>query len=225
MVSGEAARGSSWNDRRKMHPARYCARTSAASIAAATFASTRTLLPLVGRGQAATLALRFIPNLPNEALIALHPKLNHHIDEQIQQVLNVAAGQLRTAAALLDEKHQLFERELGARRVHTGDRTRVPRVHVTEVIEGFFSPELGEQNSVRLHAQATLEELLRRHSGEALIVFRVEKTHVIRVLIEHEFLRILNRDQPLLRRDLPNERLGPGRLARARGARDQDVLP
>src|SRR5688572_25660249 len=42
--------------------------------------------------------------------------------------------------------------------------------------------------------------------------------------VEHELAGILDRDQPLVPRDLPNERLGKRRLARSRGPRNQDVL-
>jgi len=52
----------------------------------------------------------------------------------------------------------------------------------------FFRAQLGEQNPVRLHANTALQELLRRHAREPLIVLRVKETDVIRVGVENEFL-------------------------------------
>jgi hypothetical protein len=41
--------------------------------------------------QAATFALGVIPDFPDKAFMAFDTELNDHIDEQIQEVLNVGA--------------------------------------------------------------------------------------------------------------------------------------
>lgn len=52
-------------------------------------------------------------------------KLHDDIDQQIQQVLDISAGQLLAATALLDQQHQLLEGKLGTRRMDTRDRAWV----------------------------------------------------------------------------------------------------
>ena len=74
------------------------------------------------------------------------------------------------AAALLDEEHQLLEGELAAAGMHAGDRARVPGVDVAQVIERLLGAQLGEQDPIRLHAQTRLQQLLRRHARESLVV-------------------------------------------------------
>ena len=95
----------------------------------------------------------------------------------------------RPPGALLHQEHQLLEGELAAAGVDARDRARVAGVDVAQVIERLFRPQLREQNPIGLHAQAGLQQLLRRHAREALIVLRVEEPHVIRVAVEDEFLR------------------------------------
>ena len=155
--------------------------------------------------------------------MALDAELDHHINQQVEELLDVRTRKLLPAAALLDQQHELLEGELRARRVHARDRARVPGVHVPEVIERLLRPQLGEQDPVGSHAQARLEQLLRRHASEALVILAVEEPDVVRVTVEDELARILDRDQPLLARDLPDQRLGPGGLAGSGGAGDQDV--
>src|SRR5205823_14284274 len=70
-----------------------------------------------GAGEAATFASGVVPDLPDEALMALDAELDHHIDEQVEQLLDVRARERLPAAALLDQQHELLEGELRARRV------------------------------------------------------------------------------------------------------------
>ena len=65
-------------------PARYCAMTSAPRGPQSPSAPLGSPW-LSGRCQAAAFALRLIPDFLDEALMALHAELNHHIDQQIQQ--------------------------------------------------------------------------------------------------------------------------------------------
>src|ERR1700722_409145 len=105
MVSGDASREFNCKDQRKRNPARYCAPTSAATLKATPLSRVLCQLraALAGRCQAAALALGIIVNLTDKALIALDAKLNHHIDEQIQQILNIGPREFLSAPALFDQ--------------------------------------------------------------------------------------------------------------------------
>ena len=48
------------------------------------------------------------------------------------------ARQLLAASALLDQQHELLEREFGARRMDARDRARVTGVDVAQVVEGLL---------------------------------------------------------------------------------------
>ena len=78
------------------------------------------------------LARRVEPHFTDDALVPHQGALNNHVDEQIQQGFDIAAGQAAAARALLDQQHHLFKREFRTRRVHTGDRPRVTRVDVVD---------------------------------------------------------------------------------------------
>src|SRR6185437_16759220 len=141
-------------------PARYWARSTAARLAAAIFAAgeTRVRARLV-RSEPAPFALGVEPDLSNETLMALHPKLNDDVDEEIEKALDVLPRELCPAVALLDKQDHLLEGELRARGVDARDRARMSGIHVSQVIERFFGSKLGEQNPIGLHAQARLQEL------------------------------------------------------------------
>src|SRR6185437_16292742 len=111
MVIGLACRASSRSDHRKKNPARYWAKSTATTLAAANFAAGGARRRLA-RGEPAALAVRVEPDLSNETLMALHPKLNDDVDEEIEETLDVLPRELRSAVALLDEQHQLLEGEL-----------------------------------------------------------------------------------------------------------------
>src|SRR2546430_275301 len=150
---------------------------------------------LAGFGQAATPALGFIPDLLDEALVALDAELDDDIHQQVEQALDVVPGELAPSVALFHEQHQLFERQLPASGVDAGDGSGMTGVHIAQVVEGFLRAQLGEQNPVRLHAKTALQELLRRHAREPLIVLGVKETDVIRVGVENEFLGVLDRSE------------------------------
>jgi len=90
--------------------------------------------------QATAFAVRLIPDLFDEALMALDAELNDDIDQEVQELLDVGARQFLATAALLDEEHELLEGELGAGGVHARDRTRVAGVGIAQVIEGLVGP-------------------------------------------------------------------------------------
>ena len=57
--------------------------------------------------QATAFAVRGVPDLLDEALVALDAELDHDIHEQVEELLDVRAGQLLPSPALLDEGHSL----------------------------------------------------------------------------------------------------------------------
>src|SRR5205085_1778921 len=172
----------------------------------------------------AALARGVEPHLADDALVALEAALDDHVDEKVQQALDVAAREAPSAATLLDQEHQLLERELGAGRVHAGYGSRMTRVDVAQVIERLLGRQLGEQDAVGPHSEAALEQLLRRDARETLVVLAVEQAHVIRMPVEHELASVLDGDESLIAGNLPDQRLGPGGLAGSGRTRDHDVL-
>src|SRR5215469_12173675 len=207
-----------------MNPARYCATASATSTAPAIFRTLPARPASAGGRQAAVLALGGIPNLFDVALVMIDAKLDHDVDKEVEQVLDVRPGELLTSGTLLDEENQLLEGELCACGMDARDRSRMAGVDVPKIVERLFGPQLREQNPVRSHAKTGLEELLWRHARKALPVLAVVETHMVRVAIEHELSGILDRDQALIARNLPDQRLRPSRLAGIGGSGDQDVL-
>src|ERR1700728_4466085 len=171
MVRGDASRVFACTDQRKRKPAKYCAKTRQASPIPNPLRKTaRQLRPdLAGRCQAAVLALGLIIDFLDVTLMALHAELNHHINQEIEKILDVGPRELLPAATLLDQEHQLLECQFSARRVHARDRSWVPRVHVSQVIERLLGAKLSEQYAVGLHAKTALEQLLRCHPRQALI--------------------------------------------------------
>src|SRR6185437_16876289 len=111
MVIGLACRASSRSDHRKKNPARYWATSTATTLAAANFAAGGARRRLA-RGEPAALALRIEPDLSNETLMALHPKLDDDVDEEVKETLDVLPRKLRSALALLNKEHELLKRQL-----------------------------------------------------------------------------------------------------------------
>jgi hypothetical protein len=92
-------------------------------------------------------------------------------------------------------------------------------VHIAQVVERLLRPKLRQQDPIRLHAKTGLQELLGRHAREPLVVLAVEQPNVVGVPIQNQLLRILDSDEPLLPRNLPDQRLGVRRLAGSGGPR------
>ena len=99
-----------------------------------------------------------------------------------------------------------------------------PELTLRKVVERLLGTQFRQQDPVRLHAQAGLEQLLRRDARDALIVLGVEQAHVIGMAIQHQFLGILDGHQALIAGNFPNQRLGPGRLAGPGGPGNEDIL-
>ena len=98
------------------------------------------------------------------------------------------ACEFATARVLLYQQHQLLECQLGTGRVHAGDRAGMTGIDIAQVIEGLLGAQLRQQDAIRLHPQATLEQLLRSHSRHSLVVLRIKQAHVVRMAVEHQFL-------------------------------------
>src|SRR6185437_11982235 len=159
------------------------------------------------------------PYLTHDAPVVLEAALNYDVDEQMQQAADITACEGAAARALLDQQHELLEGELGAGRMHAGDRARMPGVDVAQVVERLLGAQLCEQDAVRAHPQAALEQLPRRDAREALIVLAIEQAHVIGVLSEYQLARVLDGHEPLVTCNLADQRLGPCGLAGAGRAR------
>src|SRR6266403_1202631 len=192
--------------------------TRAPRAAASAFSVPRVLRGLSGGLPGAAVAVGLKPGLFDVALVVLNAELDHDVHQEIQEALDVLAREFLAGTALLDQQYQLLKGQFRARGVHTGDRSGVPRVDVAQIVKRLLRPELREQNPVRLHTQARFQQLLRRDASEALVVLAVEKPHMIGMAVEHQLLCVLNRNEALLARNLPNERLGVRRLSRPRGA-------
>src|ERR1700741_785118 len=139
MVSGLASRGSAQTHQRKRYPARYCDSMMAASVPSTILPASAKRERLRTGFQGATPARRVIPHLFNAALAVFDAELHDHVDQQIQQILDLLARKLLACSALLDQKYQLLEGELCTRGMDAGDRARVPAVDVPQVVEGFFT--------------------------------------------------------------------------------------
>src|ERR1700731_4556208 len=66
------------------------------------------------RHRSSALALRVEPNFLDEAFMPLDTKLDHDVDQEVQQALDVAACQFAAARILLDQQYELLEGEFGA---------------------------------------------------------------------------------------------------------------
>src|SRR3954454_18761251 len=131
-------------------------------------------------------ALRVIPDLADESLVVLDVTLNDHVNEQIQQILDVCPGQLAPTGTLFDQQHQLLECQLRTGGVYAGYRTWMPGVHISEIVERLLRTQLREENTIRLHPQARLQQLFRGYSRKTLAILAVEKPHVIDVPVENQ---------------------------------------
>src|SRR5262249_2472266 len=116
--------------------------------------TTRTLLARTGSfaHPIAMPPVRLVPDLPHEALVTLDATLDHNVHQEIQQALDIAARQLATSSALLDQQYQLFESQLGTRGMDAGNRTWMTRVHVAQIVERLFRSQFRQQDPVGFHS-------------------------------------------------------------------------
>src|ERR1700727_714154 len=124
MLKGLASLKFRWSEAKRRHAARYCV-TTAPAASAPKIAGQRAVARLDAGGETATLALGVIPDLLHKALVALEPKLNDDINQEVEELLDIGPRQLPTRRTLLDQEHQLLKREFRARRVHARDGARV----------------------------------------------------------------------------------------------------
>src|ERR1700731_4650533 len=100
--------------------------TQAMAIALQTIAGQR----LERGAQATAFAVWLIPDLFDEALMALDAELNDHIDQEVQKLLDVGARQFLPRPALFHEKHQLLEGQFCACGMDARDGTGVAAINV-----------------------------------------------------------------------------------------------
>src|SRR3546814_4438180 len=85
------------------------------------------------------------------------------------------------------------------------DRTWMARVDVAQIKEGRAVPQLLQKDAIGPHAQRTLEQLLGADLREPLSLARIDHVHDI-AMFDDELARILDREQPLVRRDQLDQR-------------------
>jgi hypothetical protein len=94
------------------------------------------------------------------------------------------------------------------------------RHHLVEVGPGRLIPHLAEEDTIRPHPQAGLQQTLSRDTAEPDAALGVEEPHMV-LMRHHQLERVLDRDQPLALGNGRDQRLPHGRLAAARGAAQQ----
>ena len=94
---------------------------------------------------------------------------------------------------------------------------------VADEVERLIPAQFGQQDAVRLHAQAGFQAHLGRELAGAPAALGVEQVHHIG-LADEQFAGILDGDQPLLGRNVVHQRFHECGLAAAGGAGDHDVL-
>src|SRR4051794_31503130 len=95
-------------------------------------------------------ALRVIPDLADESLVVLDVTLNDHVNEQIQQILDVCPGQLASAGTLFDQQHQLLKCQLRTGGVYAGYRTWMPGIYISQIVECLLGSQLGQKDPIGL---------------------------------------------------------------------------
>src|SRR6185437_8076012 len=115
---------------------------------------------------------------------------------------------------------QAFSRAVGVDRAH---RAVMAGVHGLQEIEHFRSAHLADDDALRAHAQAVLDQVAHGHLALAFQVGRARfQTHHMR-LLQLQFGRVLAGDHALVTVDIVAQAVEQRRLARARAARDDDV--
>src|ERR1700683_3336626 len=92
--------------------------------------------------QATAFAVGVIPDLFDEALMALDTELSDDVDQQVQEFLDIGAREFLTRSTLFNEEHQLLEREFSARRMDARDGAWVAAIDVSQVIKCLLGAEL-----------------------------------------------------------------------------------
>ena len=170
------------------------------------------------------LAPGLVEDLGDEAPALVAIELHDHVDHDAQQPLDLVHAQAAAGAGLADHQRHLLEGQRAAARVHAGDAARVARGREPHEVEALVAAHLGQEDAVRLHAQAGFEQRLGRDPGRALRVLAVEQVHHVRVVRQRQLGRVLDRDQPLVLRHFLDQALHEGGLARAGLAADDDGL-
>src|SRR6266853_2698791 len=92
-----------------------------------------------------------------------------------------------------------------------------------QVRERLLAAQLAEQNAVGAQPQRRFAQVLRTDAGEPLVASRIEKTHRI-ALRGPQLARVLDHDQPLVRRNLFKQRVEQRGFPRVGSGRNENVL-
>src|SRR5207302_8544901 len=123
-------------------------------------------------------------------------------------------------------QHQGFETRKGvarAVRVDCGHRAVVAGVHGLQHVERFAGAALTHDDPLGPHAQGVDDETLDRDLALAVDVLGARLQPADVLLVELELGGVLDRDDPVIRRDEAREDVQERRLAGARTTRDDDV--
>ena len=170
------------------------------------------------------LPARLVIQLGDEATALVAVELHDDVDDHAEQPLDLVHAQAPAGAALADHERHLLEGEGAAAGVDAGDAAGVAGRCEPYEREALVAAHLGQEDPVRLHAQARLEQRLGGDFGRALRILAVEQMHDVRMMRQRELRRVLDRDQALVARHLFDQALHEGRLARAGLAADDDGL-
>ena len=96
--------------------------------------------------------------------------------------------------------------------------------HLVEIGPGGIVAHLAQKNAVRPHPQAGLQQRFRRDTTQANAAFGIEQPDVVFVR-DDQFERVLNGDQPLMRRDCRDQGFAHCRFAAAGRTAQQHRQP
>jgi hypothetical protein len=107
--------------------------------------------------------------------------------------------------------------------VNCGERTVVARVHRLKHVQRLRPATLADHDPVGAHAQRVAEEIADAHLAGTLDVCRpcLERDDVH--LLQPDLRRVLDRDDPLARRDKGGQRVEQRRLTGACAAGNHDI--
>ena len=171
-----------------------------------------------------SLMARRVVQLRDEAAALVAIELDDDVDDHGEQPLDFVHAQAAACGALADHQRHLLEGEGAAAGVNARDAARMAGGGEPDEVEAFVAPDLGQEDAVRLHAQACLQQRLGRDLGRALCVLAVEEVNDVGMVRQGQLGRVLDRDQPLAPGHLLDQALHEGGLARAGLAADDDGL-
>ena len=151
----------------------------------------------------------------DEAPTGIDAEVHHDIDHRTRQAVDLRHRHPATARRLADHQRDLLERQFAAAGVNARHAARVSRGRQAQEVEGFFAAHLRQEDAVRAQAKAGLQQQLRRHRAGPLSALGIEQVQLVRMAGQGQLGRVLDGDEPLGDRDLFDQALHEGGLARA----------